>query len=104
MTARLVSLNRARRGAYNDVDVVNSSGVAVGLKMNVKFSFSRRTGSCSSDFCNLFLFLCVSVCAIEEKLVIYGVVDARNYVAPGADRPPAAARALAEYIVRLLPP
>ena len=28
----------------------------------------------------------------------------RNYVAPGADRPPAAARALAEYIVRLLPP
>ena len=36
--------------------------------------------------------------------VIYRVVDARNYVAPGADRPPAAARALAEYIVRLLPP
>jgi hypothetical protein len=36
--------------------------------------------------------------------VIYSVVDARNYVAPGADRPPAAARALAEYIVRLLPP
>ena len=26
------------------------------------------------------------------------------HVAPGADRPPAAARAPAEYIVRLLPP
>jgi hypothetical protein len=38
------------------------------------------------------------------EFVIYSVVDARNYVAPGADRPPAAARALAEYIVRLLPP
>ena len=38
------------------------------------------------------------------QYVIYSVVDARNYVAPGADRPPAAARALAEYIVRLLPP
>ena len=36
--------------------------------------------------------------------MIYRVVDARNYVAPGADRPPAAARAPAEYIVRLLSP
>jgi hypothetical protein len=36
--------------------------------------------------------------------VIYRVVDARHYVTPGADRPPAAARALAEYIVRLSPP
>ena len=43
-------------------------------------------------------------CDTESIIVIYRVVDARNYVAPGADRPPAAARALAEYIVRLLPP
>ena len=33
----------------------------------------------------------------KATAVIYRVVDARNYVAPGADRPPAAARALAEY-------
>jgi hypothetical protein len=30
---RLVSLNRARRGAYNDVDVVNSSGGLVVLQL-----------------------------------------------------------------------
>ena len=30
-------------------------------------------------------------------IYLYRVVDARNYVAPGADRPAAAARALAEY-------
>ena len=40
----------------------------------------------------------------RSPLVIYRVVDAWNYVAPDADRPPVAARALAEYIVRLFPP
>ena len=34
---------------------------------------------------------------------VVAAVDVRNYVAPGADRPPVAARALAEYILRLAP-
>ena len=33
------------------------------------------------------------VCGFPLGFVIYRVVDARNYVAPGADRPAAAARA-----------
>ena len=34
---------------------------------------------------------------------VVAAVDARHYVAPGAERPPVAARVLAEYIVRLSP-
>jgi hypothetical protein len=34
VTARLISLNRTRRGAYNDVNVVNSSGGLVMLQLS----------------------------------------------------------------------
>jgi hypothetical protein len=46
----------------------------------------------------------IPACPYSYSRVIFVKLDARHYVTPGADRPPVAARALAEYIVRLSPP
>ena len=45
MTARLVSLNRARRGAYNDIDVVNSSGGLVVLQLGFENEYEIENPS-----------------------------------------------------------
>jgi hypothetical protein len=47
-------------------------------------------------------WLSVLICWSCVIYRVVAVVDARHYVAPGADRPPAAARALAEYIQKNL--
>ena len=43
-TARLVSLNRARRGAYNDIDSVNISGGLVVLQFELKLKTLAADG------------------------------------------------------------